>query len=36
VVSEIAADRIEIEDRRLAEGCQRGDFDCFERLMARY
>jgi len=24
------------EERRLVEGCRRGDFDCFERLMARY
>ena len=27
---------VQAEDRRLAEGCRRGDFDCFERLMARY
>ena len=26
----------EREDRRLAEGCRRGDFACFERLMGRY
>lgn len=24
------------EERKLVEGCRRGDFDCFERLMARY
>ncbi len=24
------------EERRLVEGCRRGDFDCFERLMVRY
>jgi len=24
------------EERKLLEGCRRGDFDCFERLMARY
>ncbi len=24
------------EERQLVEGCRRGDFDCFERLMARY
>ena len=24
------------EERRLVEGCRRGDFDCFERLVARY
>jgi RNA polymerase sigma-70 factor, ECF subfamily len=24
------------EERRLVEGCRRGDFDCFERLMGRY
>lgn len=24
------------EERRLVEGCRRGDFDCFERLVGRY
>ena len=24
------------EERKIVEGCRRGDFDCFERLMARY
>jgi RNA polymerase sigma-70 factor (ECF subfamily) len=24
------------EERRLVEGCRRGDFECFERLVARY
>ena len=27
---------VEREERRLVDGCRRGDFDCFERLMARY
>jgi len=26
----------EREERRLVEGCRRGDFECFERLVARY
>jgi len=26
----------EREERKLVDGCRRGDFDCFERLMARY
>lgn len=31
-----AATGAEREERRLVEGCRRGDFDCFERLMGRY
>jgi DNA-directed RNA polymerase specialized sigma24 family protein len=26
----------EREERQIVEGCRRGDFECFERLMARY
>jgi RNA polymerase sigma-70 factor (ECF subfamily) len=32
----VAAGPADREDRRLVEGCRRGDFECFERLVARY